>query len=119
MEGKKSNARSNQPAEPGPESRTHIESDTRIDLLYNRDGQVWLLHDKPLPQALICVEYDTNRETVSLISEKGRIGDSLRISPERGYYLERAMDVTALLMKDGFVVDFSVVPMTTTRMTLN
>lgn len=118
MEGKKPNSQNGQSADPGAES-PHIESDTRIDLLYNREGQVWLLHDKPLPQVLQCIEYDAGRETIRLISDKGQIGQSLKISPERAYYLERAMDVTALLMKDGFVVDFSIVPMITSRMTVN
>jgi len=92
----------------------------RVDFLFNRTGGAWLLHDKPLPDILKWIEYDSEKETIVLVTRSGRLdGLGLRIPVEKKAYLERAMEVTALLMHDGFVKDFAVVPMVTTHMTVN
>jgi len=96
------------------------ESDMRVDILYNREGGVWVLHDQPMPDALKWVEYDAASETVTLVTQGGRIADpGLKIPSEKSFYLERAMEVTALLMKDGFVTDFAIVPMVASKMIVN
>jgi hypothetical protein len=94
-------------------------SEIQVDFMFNREGAVWMLHDKPLP-ALKWVAYDCEKEILSLVTQDGRVADlGLRLAAGRSFYLERAMEVTALLMKNGFVADFAVVPMVTSRMTVN
>jgi hypothetical protein len=120
MEFRKKEAEDAGPFETEASPRTPLESGMRLDFLYNREGGVWLVHDKPLPDKLKWVEYDAGAETVTLVMANGRIADpGLRIPPERSFYLTRAMEVTALLMKDGFVTDFSIVPMVSSQMTVN
>jgi hypothetical protein len=120
MEGKKKHITSASPVKAESSSCSFPESDMRVGILYNRDGGVWLLHDQPMPDALKCVEYDAISETVTLITGSGRIADSgLKIPAEKSFYLERAMEVTAVLMKDGFVTDFAIVPMVVSNMTVN
>ena len=94
-------------------------SGIRIDFMFNREGGVWMLHDRPLP-VLKWVAYDHEKEILTLVTKDGRVADlGLRLSADRSFYLERAMEVTALLMKDGFVTDCAVVPLVTSRMTVN
>lgn len=97
-----------------------LEMDMRVDFLFNRTGGAWLLHDKPLPDILKWIEYDSEKETIILVTRSSRIGGlGLRIPVEKKIYLDRAMEVTALLMHDGFVKDFAIVPMVTRNATVN
>ena len=104
----------------GAASRSSPGIDMKVDFLFNRTGGAWLLHDKPLPDVLKWIEYDSEKEMIVLVTRSGRVdGLGLRIPLEKKIYLERAMEVTALLMHDGFVMDFTVVPMVTTNATVN
>jgi len=119
MDDKKKNPTTESPCEASPRLFTSCPADVKIDFMFNREGGVWLLHDQPLP-ALKWVEYDSEKEILTLVTDRGRIADlGLRLPADRSFYLERAMEVTALLMKDGFVTDFAVVPMVSSRMTVN
>ncbi len=104
----------------GAASSPSPDIDMKVDFLFNRTGGAWLLHDKPLPDTLKWIEYDSEKEMVVLVTRSGRLeGLGLRIPIEKKIYLERAMEVTALLMHDGFVTDFTIVPMVTTNVTVN
>src|SRR5258708_5094680 len=119
MDGKKKNPVSEGPCEADACQSASCPPDMKVDFLFNPERGVWLLHDKPLP-ILKWVEYDAETETLTLVTNRGRIADlGLKIPADRSFYLERAMEVTALLMKDGFVTDFAIVPMVTSRMTVN
>ena len=120
MDIKKKNNTNAGPFEAEGSSRSSLGADTRINFLFNKEGGVWLLHDKPLPDTLKWVEYDTQKETVTLVTRDGRISDlGVRIPADKSFYLERAMEVTTLLMDQGRVADFAIVPMVTANMTVN
>ena len=110
----------NSGAEPPRETTRYACSpDMRIDFMFNREGAVWMLYDKPMP-ALKWVAYDREKEILSLVTKDGRVADlGLRLPVERSFHLERAMEVTALLMRDGFVTDCASVPLVSGRMTVN
>lgn len=97
-----------------------MNSTMKIDFLYNEEGKAWLLHDRPLPDILKWVEYDADTENVILVTRSGKIQDlGLKVPAGQALYIERAMEITVLLMKAGKVEDFAIVPMITRNTTLN
>jgi len=72
------------------------------------------LHDQPLPDILKWVEFDADLETVTLVTEGGKLQDlGIKIPSDMSYYIENAMELTTMLVKDGKVADFAIVPMLT------
>lgn len=46
-----------------------------VDMVVNDRGNIWILHDKPLPVVLNWVEYDVDTARLSLISQDGEMID--------------------------------------------
>lgn len=97
-----------------------MSSTMKVDFLYNQDGKAWLLHDRPLPDILKWVEYDSDTENVTLVTRSGKIQDlGLKVPAGQAMYIERAMEITVLLMNGGKIADFAIVPMITRNITVN
>lgn len=95
-------------------------STMKVDFVFNREGKVWILHDKPLPSILKWVEFDTDFESVTLVTREGKIQNvGLKVPGDMAYYIEQAMEITVMLMKDGKVEDFAIVPMITRNIALH
>jgi hypothetical protein len=92
----------------------------KVDFLLNKEGGVWLLHDKPLPGILKWVEYDADTERVMLVKRHGGVQDlGLKVPLSMGYSLMGAKEITAMLIDgDGKIVDFAIVPLVA-RQTIN
>jgi len=87
-----------------------LASQMKVDFLFNEDGHVWLLHEKPLADTLKWVEYDGDMESVTLVMADDKIQDlGLRLPRAMGMKIN-AKEITAMQMEDGKVADFCVVP---------
>jgi hypothetical protein len=87
----------------------------KVDFLYNQDGGVWLLHDKPLPDILKWVEYDADRGVVTLNTAQGKTQElGLPLPGVAASRLRKAIEITVLLMDKGKIMDFAIVPLNTT-----
>ena len=92
----------------------------KVDFVFNREGKVWILHDKPLPAILKWVEFDTDFENVTLVTREGKLQHvGLKVPADMAYYIEQAMEITVMLMDNGKVKDFAIVPMITRNIALH
>lgn len=95
-------------------------SNMKVDFLYNEEGDAWLLHDKPLPDILKWIEYDVDMNNVILVTRSGKIQDmGLELPENSSYHLQNVATITVLLMEDGKIADFAIVPLITRDMTVN
>ena len=86
----------------------------KVDFLYNQEGGVWLLHDKPLPDILKWVDYDADTGIVTLNTAQGKTQQlGLPIPAEAIPRLTKAVEITVLLINNGKIMDFAIVPLNT------
>jgi len=51
----------------------HATTEVLIDVMTNDHGDVYVLHDRPFPEAIGWIEYDQETTRLDFISEEGRI----------------------------------------------
>ena len=102
------------PQKSDPDSPVYpsLMSQMKVDLAISPDSDVWLVHDKKLPEVLKWVEYDLDLETLVLVSLSGKIQDfGMRVPPTVKKYLRRAKTVCVVFQGEEFVNDMSIVPL--------
>lgn len=52
---------------------SHATSDMLMDIVTNDEGDVYVLHDRPFPEAIGWLEFDEETARLDFISEEGRI----------------------------------------------
>jgi hypothetical protein len=83
-----------------------------IDLIVNKNSQVWLAHDMPFPGILQWAEYDVDMATVTFVTTDGRMQDTgLKVQPVMRRYLRQATVIDAVLVQEGKIHDFFRVPL--------
>lgn len=91
-----------------------------VDFLFNESGEVWLLHDRPLPARLEWVEYDADMESVTLVTEEGKIQDiGIGMPPGFAFHLLDAVQITALHVEDKKIIDGARVPLVARGTSIN
>lgn len=83
-----------------------------VDLLVNKDSEVWLLHDAPFPGIVQWAEYDVDMDSLCFVTEDGKTQDlGLRIQPAMRKYLRQGQKIDAVLIKDKKIHDFTRIPL--------
>lgn len=97
-----------------------LDQTMNVDFLFNSKGDVWIFHDRPLPDILKWVEYDADMESVTLITASGRMQDiGGKIPADLGRKMAGASEITVTYMNKGQVEDFAIVPMLVRGITIN
>lgn len=91
-----------------------LTEDMAVDLVVNEEGQVWILHDKPLSGLLKWVEYDAGSAVLNLVFQDGVMQDiGLKVNEKTDECLKKGRNVFVGYMKDGqMLYDFGIVPLT-------
>jgi hypothetical protein len=83
----------------------------KVDFMFNDKG-VWILHDQPLPEILRWVDYDTDSGTVTLNTAQGKTQElGLPIPARASERLRKSVEISVMLIKDGKIADFTIVPL--------
>lgn len=87
-------------------------SQMKVDIAVSPDADVWIIHEKALPEALKWVEYDPDLETLTLVSLSGKQQDSgMKVPKSVKKYMARAKLVSVVHQGDDFINDMCVVPL--------
>ena len=88
----------------------------RVDLLTNAEGGVWILHDKPLPDIVKWVDFDAPTGIMAFAYQDGRTQAlGLDIPSPAALKIVPFTEITIMLMHDGLVADFSIIPLIINR----
>lgn len=86
----------------------------KVDFLWDDSGGAWILHDKPLAEILKWVDYDADRGVLTLNTTTGKIQDlGLPIPVTAVSSLRKVVEIAVMLMKEGKITDFAIVPLNT------
>lgn len=97
-----------------PESPVYpsLMSMMKADLVINPDSDVWLIHDRPLPELMKWIEYDIELETLILVAVSGKIqGFGQKVAPAMKKYLRKAKQVYLIRSEAGVIHDMGVLPL--------
>lgn len=84
----------------------------KVEITVNQDSDVWLLHDAPLSNLVKWVEYDCQQNRVMLVVVSGQYQDIGIVIPDPMRPLLRsARQIFIMQVRDGDIVDFSMVPL--------
>lgn len=83
-----------------------------VDLVLSPESDVWLIYERPLPEALKWIEYDLDLESLILVSLSGKVQDfGMKVPPAMKKYLRRAKQIYAILFSDEKINDMCFVPL--------
>ncbi len=88
-----------------------LRHDMRAELVTGDGGEVWILHDKPLPGILLWVEYDTVDSGITLCMEDGKIQKlGIRVNELMRKCLLKAKKAYTIMTDGKTVKDMYLVP---------
>ncbi len=83
-----------------------------VDIAIDKNAQVWVFHNKPLPDILEWIEYDQTDKRLVFVTKGGRLNDfGLTIKPLMHKYLCKAQTADVMLVYDETIHDFIRVPL--------
>lgn len=83
-----------------------------VDLIINKDSQVWIAHDKPFGGLVQWAEYDVDLGTIHFVMEDGKIQDlGMVVQPALRKYMRMAEKIDAALIQDEKIKDFYAIPL--------
>jgi hypothetical protein len=83
-----------------------------VDLIVNKNAQVWLAHDQPFPAPLQWAEYDVDLGRLSIVTNGGVVQDlGIPIHKPMRKYLRQAKLLDTVLVKDKKIHDFGRIPL--------
>ena len=95
-----SNARGFGSVMDGPSQISSLAGMMNVDLMVNERGNIWVLHDQPLPVTLDWAEYNAARNTLRLIAQDGQV-------IEAGIYIPEDLQKTMRMAREIYVVSLS------------
>lgn len=103
------------PAKDGP-VHPDMRKTMQAELVVNKKGAVWILHDKPLPGVLLWVEYDVPEDIVALCMEDGKILPlGIKVNKQMRKCLIKAKKVYVMLVQENDLEDMYLVPIVIRR----
>lgn len=90
----------------------NIADSMKYELVVHPEKGIWLLHDKPLKDILKWVDYDADRQSLTLCFGQGKIQDIGFPVPfhQEEIFLETE-EISVMYMIDGKMHDMAVVPL--------
>ena len=90
-----------------------------VDLMVNERGNIWVLHDKPLPMILNWAEYDADLATLTFVAQDGEaleLGMTIHKPLQKPMSLAR--EIYVVLMSGEEIKDMYILPLTVRNITL-
>lgn len=90
--------------EPARPVLPSLASQMGVSLIINENSQVWVVHDKALPDIFAWAEYDSDLSTLTLVYQDGQVQDlGMKIhAPMRDRLLQSRQIYTLLLEGETF-----------------
>ena len=83
-----------------------------VELVVNPAGQVWILHDKPLPAIVSWADYYTDTACITLAMDTGQTQElGIKVPAAMATALQDAVKVSIMLMENQTIADFTIVPL--------
>lgn len=83
-----------------------------VDLMVNERGNIWVLHDKPLPLVLNWAEYDADLSTLTFVAQDGEaIELGMTIHKPLHKPMATAHEVYVVLMDKAEIKDMYILPL--------
>ncbi len=84
----------------------------KADLVINPESDVWLIHDRPLPEVMKWIEYDIEMESLILVSLSGKIQSfGMKVPPAMKKYLRKGQHIYVIRQDEHGIQDMSIVPL--------
>jgi hypothetical protein len=84
----------------------------KIDLVTNKKGQLWVLHNKRFNGYLDYIEYEAKERRLIFITKDGRLNDfNLEIGDQMHKRLVKGTKIDVMLMQDKKIRDFAPIPL--------
>lgn len=84
-----------------------------VDMMVNERGNIWVLHDRPLPMILNWAEYDADLATLTFVAQDGEaleLGMTIHKPLQKPMMLVR--EIYVVLMADQEIKDMYILPLT-------
>lgn len=89
----------------------------KIDVMVNKEGHIWVCHDRPFKQYVDWIEFDADAGRLIFVTQGGRLNDfGIKIKPLMAKYIKKANTADLLLMKNKKIHDFGRVPLVTRQL---
>ncbi|MDB5492559.1 MAG: hypothetical protein JWO78_2408 [Micavibrio sp.] len=83
-----------------------------VDLMVNERGNIWVLHNKPLPMILNWAEYDVDLSTLTFVAQDGEALElGMTIHKPLQKPMMAAREVYVVLMDDKEIKDMYILPL--------
>lgn len=87
-----------------------------VDIAMNKDGMVWVLHDRPFPDLVEWAEFDRHGHILTFITRGGKLQNlGIPIHPPMHDALVKAKGVYIMLVQDGEIRDMGLLPLVTRK----
>lgn len=99
---------------PDPDSPVYppLMSMMKADLVLNPESDVWLIHERPLPEVMKWIEYDIELETLILVGLSGKIQSfGMKVPPAMKKYLRKGQQIHLIRFAGEVIQDMSIVPL--------
>ncbi len=88
-----------------------LTSNMRVDIAVSKEGDLWLLHDKPIEHYLAWLEYDHTDRRMTLISDIGQIQDlGMQPSTFISDLILKSVNARLLLVQNKEILNVSNIP---------
>jgi hypothetical protein len=83
----------------------------KAELVVNEEGNIWILHDKPLSGVLHWIEFDETFRNIVLVMKDGRIQDmGIDVNDDVAAFMEPGKQVFTILTDGKIIKDMFMVP---------
>jgi hypothetical protein len=83
-----------------------------VDLMVNERGNLWVLHDKPLPMILNWAEYDADLASLTLVAQDGEVLDlGMKIHKPLQKPMLEAREIYVVLLSQDEIKDMYILPL--------
>lgn len=90
-----------------------------VDLMVNERGNIWVLHDKPLPMILNWAEYDADLATLTFVAQDGEALElGMTIHKPLQKPMSIAREIYVVLMSKEEIKDMYILPLTVRNIAL-
>jgi hypothetical protein len=93
---------------------TDATASMKVDVAINKDGLVWILHDRPFPDIVEWVEFDIDSKIMTFITYGGKLQNlGISIHPPMDEKIARARSVFVMQVQNGEIRDMGRLPLIT------
>ena len=82
-------------------------SHMEVDIVVNKNSDVWILHDRPFEESIAWIEFDADDDTLTFVSYRGAVKNlGVKIQAPVRKYLYNSKRVFLIQTVGGKIIDF-------------